>query len=85
MPHNLVIFIPILAAWPLFNEEFNTLKITAFVIAFLFIILDKKKKKRKQKTTNGSINPSLMGLEQSISYLNKLLATSLPFTSYLSF
>ena len=36
---RLSLFIPILAAWLLFREEFNTLKITAFLVAFPSLLL----------------------------------------------
>jgi hypothetical protein len=47
--------IPIVAAWLLFNEEFNTIKLLAFFDCTpALLILDKK----ENKTTNGYINDS---------------------------
>jgi drug/metabolite transporter (DMT)-like permease len=81
---RLSLFIPILAAWLLFNEEFNTLKITAFVIAFpaLLLILDKKVESKNNKW----IYPTLVLIgfgAIDILFKQIALATSLPFTSSL--
>jgi drug/metabolite transporter (DMT)-like permease len=48
---RLSLFIPILAAWLLFKEDFNTLKITAFFIALpaILLILSKKAENKNNK------------------------------------
>jgi drug/metabolite transporter (DMT)-like permease len=48
---RLSLFIPLIAAWLLFKEDFNTLKITAFFIALpaLLLILSKKTDNKKNK------------------------------------
>jgi drug/metabolite transporter (DMT)-like permease len=48
---RLSLFIPILAAWLIFGEKFNTLKITAFAIAIpaLLLILNKPSENSKNK------------------------------------
>lgn len=81
---RLSLFIPILAAWLIFGEKFNALKITAFLIAFpaLLLIL----KKPSEKTKNKWIYPAVVlvgfGL---IDILFKQIAlfTNLPYTTSL--
>lgn len=55
---RLSLFIPVLAAWLIFDEQFNTLKITAFLIAFpaLLLILTKPSK----NTSNQWIYPAVV-------------------------
>ena len=81
---RLSLFIPILAAWVIFGEKFNALKITAFLIAFpaLLLILNKP----SEKTQNKWIYPVVVligfGL---IDILFKQIAlyTKLPYTTSL--
>jgi drug/metabolite transporter (DMT)-like permease len=81
---RLSLFIPILAAWLIFGEQFNTLKITAFLIAFpaLLLILTKP----SDNTENKWIYPAVVlvgfGL---IDILFKQIAlyTNLPYTTSL--
>lgn len=81
---RLSLFIPILAAWLIFGEQFNALKITAFLIAFpaLLLILTKP----SDNTENKWIYPAVVlvgfGL---IDILFKQIAlyTNLPYTTSL--
>lgn len=81
---RLSLFIPILAAWLLFNEEFNSLKLVAFLIALpaLLLILSKK----TDNANNKWIYPAvvLVGFGViDILFKQIALATSLPFTTSL--
>lgn len=81
---RLSLFIPILAAWLLFGEKFNGLKITAFGIAFpaLLIILNKP----SENTKNNWIYPAivLMGFGLiDILFKQIALFTHLPYTTSL--
>lgn len=81
---RLSLFIPILAAWLIFGEEFNALKITAFGIAFpaLLLILDKPSDNTKNKWVYPAIVLVGFGL---IDILFKQIAlfTNLPNTTSL--
>lgn len=48
---RLSLFIPIIAAWLLFYEEFNTIKLIAFLIALpaLLLVLDRKRENKNKK------------------------------------
>jgi drug/metabolite transporter (DMT)-like permease len=81
---RLSLFIPILAAWLLFKEEFNILKITALIIGFpaLLLILNKP----TEKTNNKWIYPTVVLLGFGvIDILFKQIAThtDLPYTTSL--
>ena len=81
---RLSLFIPILAAWLLFKEDFNILKITAFMVGFpaLLLILAKP----SQNTENKWIYPAVVLLGFGIiDILFKQIAlyTSLPYTTSL--
>ncbi|TDE01724.1 EamA family transporter [Flavobacterium hiemivividum] len=81
---RLSLFIPLLAAWLIFNEEFNLLKITAFLIGFpaLLLILSKP----AANTSNKWIYPAtvLLGFGLiDILFKQIALSTGLPFTSSL--
>jgi drug/metabolite transporter (DMT)-like permease len=81
---RLSLFIPILAAWLLFKEEFNILKITALLIGFpaLLLILNKP----ADKNTNKWIYPAIVLLGFGvIDILFKQIAThtDLPYTTSL--
>lgn len=81
---RLSLFIPILAAWLLFKEDFNILKITALLIGFpaLLLILSKP----SEKTENKWIYPAVVLLGFGIiDILFKQIAlyTSLPYTTSL--
>ncbi|TRX16335.1 EamA/RhaT family transporter [Flavobacterium franklandianum] len=81
---RLSLFIPILAAWLIFGEKFNALKITAFGIAFpaLLLILTKP----TDNTKNKWIYPALVLLGFGlIDILFKQIAlfTNLPYTTSL--
>lgn len=81
---RLSLFIPILAAWLIFGEKFNTLKITAFLIAFpaLLLILNKP----SQNTKNKWIYPAfvLVGFGLiDILFKQIALFTDLPYTTSL--
>ncbi|MGO4821170.1 MULTISPECIES: EamA family transporter [unclassified Flavobacterium] len=81
---RLSLFIPILAAWLLFNEEFNSMKLIAFIIALpaLLLILSKK----TDNTSNKWIYPTvvLFGFGAiDILFKQIALTTRLPFTSSL--
>lgn len=81
---RLSLFIPILAAWLLFKEDFNILKITALLVGFpaLLLILTKP----SQNTENKWIYPAVVLLGFGIiDILFKQIAlyTSLPYTTSL--
>ncbi|OUL60735.1 transporter [Flavobacterium sp. AJR] len=81
---RLSLFIPILAAWLLFKEEFNILKITALLIGFpaLLLILNKP----ADKTINKWFYPAIVLLGFGvIDILFKQIAThtDLPYTTSL--
>lgn len=81
---RLSLFIPILAAWFVFGEKFNTLKISAFLIAFpaLLLILNKPSEKTKNKWIYPAVVLVGFGL---IDILFKQIAlfTDLPYTTSL--
>ena len=81
---RLSLFIPILAAWLIFGEKFNALKITAFAIAFpaLLLILNKPSDNTKNKWIFPAIVLVGFGL---IDILFKQIAinTNLPYTTSL--
>jgi drug/metabolite transporter (DMT)-like permease len=81
---RLSLFIPILAAWLLFGEKFNALKIAAFGIAFpaLLLILNKPSQNTKNKWMYPTIVLLGFGL---IDILFKQIAlfTDLPYTTSL--
>lgn len=81
---RLSLFIPILAAWLIFGEKFNILKITAFLIAFpaLLLILNKP----SDNTKNKWIYPAavLVGFGViDILFKQIALFTNLPYTTSL--
>ncbi|MBG6111899.1 drug/metabolite transporter (DMT)-like permease [Flavobacterium sp. CG_9.10] len=81
---RLSLFIPVIAAWLLFNEEFNSIKLIAFLIALpaLLLILSKK----TDNLNNKWIYPAvvLVGFGAiDILFKQIALATSLPFTTSL--
>lgn len=81
---RLSLFIPILAAWLIFKEEFNILKITALLIGFpaLLLILNKP----ADKSTNKWFYPAIVLLGFGvIDILFKQIAThtDLPYTTSL--
>ncbi|WP_413998763.1 EamA family transporter [Flavobacterium sp. W1B] len=81
---RLSLFIPILAAWLLFGEEFNKLKVIAFFIALagLLLILSK----REENTNNKWIYPALVLVGFGIIdvlFKQISLYTKLPYTSSL--
>lgn len=81
---RLSLFIPILAAWLLFNEDFNSIKLLAFLIALpaLLLILSKK----TDNINNKWIYPAvvLVGFGViDILFKQIALTTSLPFTTSL--
>ena len=81
---RLSLFIPVLAAWLLFGEKFNGLKIAAFGIAFpaLLLILNKP----SDNTKNNWIYPAivLMGFGViDILFKQIALFTTLPYTTSL--
>lgn len=81
---RLSLFIPILAAWLIFGEQFNTLKITAFLIAFpaLLLILTKPSDNTQNKWVYPAVVLVGFGL---IDILFKQIAlyTNLPYTTSL--
>jgi len=81
---RLSLFIPILAAWLIFGEKFNALKITAFGIAFpaLLLILNKPSENTKNKWMYPAAVLVGFGL---IDILFKQIAlfTNLPYTTSL--
>ncbi|MET0758921.1 MAG: EamA/RhaT family transporter [Flavobacterium sp.] len=81
---RLSLFIPILAAWLIFREEFNILKITAFMVAFPALVLILTK--HTENTKNKWGYPALVLLGYGvIDVLFKQIATytSLPYTTSL--
>jgi len=81
---RLSLFIPILAAWLLFAEKFNTLKLTAFLIAFpaLLLILNKPSGNTKNKWVYPAIVLIGFGLID-ILFKQIVIFTSLPYTTSL--
>jgi drug/metabolite transporter (DMT)-like permease len=81
---RLSLFIPILAAWLLFKEDFNTLKITAFFIALpaILLVLSKKAENKNNKWIYPAVVLVGFGI---IDILFKQIAlyTNLAFTSSL--
>lgn len=81
---RLSLFIPILAAWLIFGEKFDALRITAFLIAFpsLLLILNKPSDNTKNKWIYPAVVLVGFGL---IDILFKQIAlfTNLPYTSSL--
>ncbi len=81
---RLSLFIPILAAWLIFGEKFNIIKISAFLIAFpaLLLILNKPSDNTKNKWIYPAIVLLGFGL---IDILFKQIAlfTNLPYTTSL--
>lgn len=81
---RLSLFIPILAAWLIFGEQFNALKITAFLIAFpaLLLILTKPSDNTENKWVYPAVVLVGFGL---IDILFKQIAlyTNLPYTTSL--
>jgi drug/metabolite transporter (DMT)-like permease len=81
---RLSLFIPIVAAWQIFGEKFNTLKIAAFLIAFpaLLLILTKPAENKKNKWMYPALVLLGFGL---IDILFKQIAlfTDLPYTTSL--
>lgn len=81
---RLSLFIPILAAWLLFGEAFNGLKITAFCIALIALLLILSKK--TENTNNSWIYPAMVLVGFGIIdilFKQISLYTSLPYTSSL--
>ncbi len=81
---RLSLFIPIVAAWLLFDEEFNSYKLVAFLIALpaLLLILSKKTDNRNSNWIYPAV--VLVGFGAiDILFKQIALATSLPFTSSL--
>lgn len=81
---RLSLFIPIVAAWFLFNEEFNSYKLVAFLIALpaLLLILSKKTDNKNSNWIYPAI--VLVGFGAiDILFKQIALATSLPFTTSL--
>lgn len=81
---RLSLFIPILAAWLLFNEEFNSIKLIAFLIALpaLLLILSKKTDSLNNKWVYPAV--VLVGFGAiDILFKQIALTTSLPFTTSL--
>jgi drug/metabolite transporter (DMT)-like permease len=81
---RLSLFIPILAAWFIFKEQFNTLKVAGLAVGFpaLLLILAKK----KDKTGNGWFYPAIVLVGFGvIDVLFKQIAlyTTLPYTTSL--
>jgi drug/metabolite transporter (DMT)-like permease len=81
---RLSLFIPILAAWLIFGEKFNALKITAFGIAFpaLLLILNKPSENTKNKWMYPAIVLVGFGLVD-ILFKQIALFTNLPYTTSL--
>ena len=81
---RLSLFIPILAAWFLFHEEFNNLKLVAFLIALpaLLLILSKKADNANSKWIYPAVVLVGFGVID-ILFKQIALATSLPFTTSL--
>ncbi|NRT15504.1 drug/metabolite transporter (DMT)-like permease [Flavobacterium sp. 28A] len=81
---RLSLFIPIVAAWLLFDEEFNSYKLVAFLIALpaLLLILSKKTDNKNSNWIYPAI--VLVGFGAiDILFKQIALATSLPFTTSL--
>ncbi|MCG9792667.1 DMT family transporter [Flavobacterium algicola] len=81
---RLSLFIPLLAAWLLFDEQFSTLKLIAFLIAMpaLLLILSKKSDNKSNKWTYPMV--VLVGFGAiDILFKQIALATTLPFTTSL--
>lgn len=81
---RLSLFIPILAAWLIFGEKFNVLKITAFGIAFpaLLLVLNKPSENTKNKWIYPAIVLIGFGLID-ILFKQVALFTNLPYTTSL--
>lgn len=81
---RLSLFIPILAAWLIFKEEFNILKVTALLVAFPALILILAKQSENTKNKWGYPTAVLLGFGV-IDILFKQIATytSLPYTTSL--
>jgi drug/metabolite transporter (DMT)-like permease len=81
---RLSLFIPILAAWLIFGEKFNALKITAFLIAFpaLLLILNKPSENTKNKWVYPAVVLIGFGLID-ILFKQITLFTNLPYTTSL--
>ncbi|HLF50891.1 EamA/RhaT family transporter [Flavobacterium sp.] len=81
---RLSLFIPILAAWLIFREEFNILKITAFMVALPALVLILSKYTESTKNRWGYPAAVLLGYGV-IDVLFKQIATytSLPYTTSL--
>ncbi|MCW2119638.1 EamA family transporter [Flavobacterium sp. 7A] len=81
---RLSLFIPLLAAWLLFDEEFNSLKLLAFLIALpaLLLILSKKADNTNRKWIYPAV--VLVGFGVIDIFFKQIaIATSLPFTTSL--
>ncbi|MFH6942982.1 EamA family transporter [Flavobacterium sp. FlaQc-50] len=81
---RLSLFIPILAAWFIFKEEFNTYKVIGLIIGFLALLLILKK--QTENTENKWIYPAVVLLGFGvIDILFKQIAlyTTLPYTTSL--
>jgi drug/metabolite transporter (DMT)-like permease len=81
---RLSLFIPILAAWFIFKEEFNTYKVVGLIIGFLALLLILKK--QAENTENKWIYPAVVLLGFGvIDILFKQIAlyTTLPYTTSL--
>lgn len=81
---RLSLFIPILAAWFIFKEEFNTYKVIGLIIGFLALLLILKK--QAENTENKWIYPAVVLLGFGvIDILFKQIAlyTTLPYTTSL--
>jgi drug/metabolite transporter (DMT)-like permease len=81
---RLSLFIPILAAWLLFKEDFNTLKVIAFFVALpaLLLILSKKTENKNGKWIYPAVVLIGFGVID-ILFKQIALTTSLPFTTSL--
>ncbi|HEY4618756.1 MAG TPA: EamA/RhaT family transporter [Flavobacterium sp.] len=81
---RLSLFIPILAAWLIFNEEFNGIKLIAFLMALpaLLLILSKKNDNPNNKWVYPAVVLVGFGVID-ILFKQIALTTSLPFTTSL--
>ncbi|UQD57311.1 EamA/RhaT family transporter [Flavobacterium sp. K5-23] len=81
---RLSLFIPIIAAWLLFKEDFNPLKITAFIIALpaLLLILSKKSDNKSNKWIYPAVVLIGFGVIDVL-FKQIALTTSLAFTTSL--
>ena len=81
---RLSLFIPLLAAWLLFNEDFNSIKVIAFIIALpaLVLILSKPIDNHNNKWIYPAVVFVGFGVID-ILFKQIALATSLPFTTSL--